>query len=307
MTLQQLRYFLAAIRHGTLSAAAEACHIAQPSLSEQIRSLERELGVELFVRTTRGLILTDAAVELQPHAEATLASAEEARAAVRGVRDLEGGTVRFGTFSSAHHFILDELLTRFRSDYPKVRLQILGRNSAEIADAVRDGHLEAGLVGLPVDDRGLEVGPVEWAAEVVYLSADPTRVATIPDIVELAAVDLVLFDARFGNADPTRALLLERFQRAGLPLTPAIEVEYPVTALALVSRGLVDTVMSLDIARTLGYADRLHWASLDPPIFERFVFIQRRGARLSPAVAELVDRMRAALHEQSIEPEVDPT
>jgi LysR family transcriptional regulator, cyn operon transcriptional activator len=103
MTLQQLRYFLAAIRHGTLSAAAEACHIAQPSLSEQIRSLERELGVELFVRTTRGLILTDAAVELQPHAEATLASAEEARAAVRGVRDLEGGTVRFGTFSSALH------------------------------------------------------------------------------------------------------------------------------------------------------------------------------------------------------------
>ena len=81
MTLQQLAYFVAAVEHGSFSAAADALYIAQPSLSEQIRRLENELGVALFVRTNRRLILTEAAQLLLPHAQRTLAAAREAAAA----------------------------------------------------------------------------------------------------------------------------------------------------------------------------------------------------------------------------------
>jgi DNA-binding transcriptional LysR family regulator len=66
LTLQQLSYFLAAARHGSFSAAAEALHMAQPSLSEQVRRLEAELGVDLFTRVGRGLVLTEAGRSLQP-------------------------------------------------------------------------------------------------------------------------------------------------------------------------------------------------------------------------------------------------
>ena len=76
ITLQQLQYFLSAVEHGSLSAAAEAHFIAQPSLSEQIRRLESQLGTALFVRTNRKLILTEAAQMLIPHAQRTLAAAE---------------------------------------------------------------------------------------------------------------------------------------------------------------------------------------------------------------------------------------
>jgi len=72
VTLQQLQYFLSAVQHGSLSAAAEAHFIAQPSLSEQIRRLENQLGVSLFIRTNRKLILTDAARTLVPYAERTI-------------------------------------------------------------------------------------------------------------------------------------------------------------------------------------------------------------------------------------------
>src|ERR671917_2547139 len=106
MTLQQLRYFLTAADKGSFSAAAESLHMAQPSLSEQIRRLEAELGVALFTRAGRRLELTEAGRLLRPQAERTLAAAQDAAESVREVRDVTGGTVEFGTFGSAHHYLL---------------------------------------------------------------------------------------------------------------------------------------------------------------------------------------------------------
>ena len=175
MTLQQLTYFLASAEHGSFSAAAESLHMAQPSMSEQIRRLEAELGVPLFARAGRRLELTEAGRLLLPEAERTLAAAQAAQESVREVRDVTGGTVAFGTFGSAHHYLLGGLIEEFRRKHPSVRLRVVGQNSAEVADAVRDGHLEAGLVVLPVDDRGLDVRPA-MQEELVYLSIEPRRV-----------------------------------------------------------------------------------------------------------------------------------
>src|SRR4051795_4531948 len=98
MTLQQLTYFLAAVEHGSFSAPPQSLHMAQPSLSEQVRRLEAELGVPLFARAGRGLALTEAGKLLRPHAERTLAEASRAGESVREARELRAGTVAFGTF-----------------------------------------------------------------------------------------------------------------------------------------------------------------------------------------------------------------
>src|SRR3954447_3417533 len=139
MTLQQLRYVLAAARHGSFSAAAESLYMAQPSLSEQVRRLEAELGVALFARVGRGLRLTEAGRMLLPHAQRVVADAQEAAESVREVRDMTGGTVTFGTFGSAHHSLLGGLIQDFRTRHPHVRVRAVGQNSAEVADAVREG------------------------------------------------------------------------------------------------------------------------------------------------------------------------
>jgi len=104
LTLQQLEYFLAAYRHGSFSGAAEEMHLAQPSLSEQVRRLEAELGVQLFARVGRGLRATEAGETLRPHAEGTLAAAEAARESVVAVRELRGGIATFGTWSTARYY-----------------------------------------------------------------------------------------------------------------------------------------------------------------------------------------------------------
>jgi DNA-binding transcriptional LysR family regulator len=274
--------------------------MAQPSLSEQIRRLEAELGVALFVRVGRGLELTEAGRLLRPHAERTLASAREAAESVRGVRDLTGGTVAFGTFGSAHHYLLGGLVQDFRTRHPNVRVRVVGQNSVEVADAVRDGHLEAGLVVLPIDDRGLDVRPA-MREEILYVSADPERVREPMTIEQLAAAPLILFDVRWGNDDPTRRQLRERAQKAGVKLEPQIEVEYVTAALELCARGLGDTVCPGSIIITRGYGRKLAGVPFAPPLYDTFAFISRRNAQLSPATRafmELAEKRVRALEKR---------
>ncbi len=297
MTLQQLRYFLTAADKGSFSAAAESLLMAQPSLSDQIRKLEAELGVALFTRAGRKLVLTEAGRMLRPHAERTLADAEEAVESVKEVRTLTGGTVSFGTFGSAHHYLLGGLIQDFRRRYPDVRVRVVGQNSAEVADAVRDGVLEAGLVALPIDDGGLEVRP-SIREENHYVSASPQRVTKPKTIEDLAAAPLILYDARWGRADPMRRQLAERAQRAGVRLEPQIEVEYLTAALDLAVRRLGDTVADPSVLATRGFARKLSTVSLDPPLYDTYAFITRRNAHLSPATRafmELAEKRVAAM------------
>lgn len=288
VTVAQLQYFVSACERGSLSAAAEAHYVAQPSVSEQIRRLESALGVPLFVRTNRRLLLTDAGRIFLPYAERALRAVDEAVASLDPVRTLTGGSVAFGTFSSAHHLVHADLAARFHAAHPGVRLRLVGMNSVQVAESVRAGDLEAGLVALPVDDRGLDVGPVVWATEAVYLSRSRSRTRTPRTIEDLAAADLVLPEVRWGDMDPTRRQLVSRAQNAGVALRPTLEVESPAVALELAADGVADTVISLALARALGMTDRLHWVSLDPPVQETFAFVTRRGTAPSPATAILM-------------------
>ena len=91
LSLHQLTCFLAVYEHGSLTRAAEELGYAQPSVSEQIRALEKSLGVQLFRRVGRGVVPTTVADTLRPHAERTLAAAEDTRRAAQQVRQFETG------------------------------------------------------------------------------------------------------------------------------------------------------------------------------------------------------------------------
>jgi DNA-binding transcriptional LysR family regulator len=288
MTLQQLTYFLAAAEHGSFTAAADALHLARPSISEQIANLEAELGVALFVRTGRRLELTDAGRLLRPEAERTLAAASDAAHVVRRARTLTGGTASLGTFSTAHHLLLPGLVEDFVRRHPDVAVRLVGENSVQLADAVRAGRLEAGLVALPIDDEGLEVGAPVAQFEVVYATADPGRLDGAMTVERLAQAALVLPEARWGDDDPTRRQLADRAQRAGVTIRPRIEVQHANAALELAARGIADTLVTHAVLDALRYDERLAAASLDPPLHEAFAFIRRRNSRPSPATRAIM-------------------
>ncbi len=298
MTIQQLTYFLATVEHGSFSGAARSLFLSQPSISEQVRQLEAELGISLFARAGRGLALTEAGRRFRPEAERVLADLERARDAVAEVRDLRGGTLAFGMFGTASAYLIADLVADFRRKYPDVRLRLVGLNSSEVADQVRDATLEAGLVILPVDDAGLEIRAAR-REELVVVSREAGRVAAPVTIEALAAAPLILYDAQYGAHDPTRRQLLDRAQRAGVTLRPVIEVEGMEAAIALARRGLGDTLVPRAALGRPG-ARGLYVASFAEPLFDTFAFIARADAPISPAArafVEIVERRLERLAE----------
>ncbi|MFN8222071.1 MAG: LysR family transcriptional regulator [Gaiellales bacterium] len=302
MNLQQLRYFLAAAEEGSFTAAARSLYIAQPSLSEQIRQLEAELGVELFARVGRGIVLTAAGRTLRPEAERVLAAVDTARDAVRDVREIRGGTISFGMFGTASAYLVSGLVDDFRKRYPDVRLRLVGQNSSLVADAVRSGRLEAALVVLPVEDDGLELRPVH-REELVVVSKNADHVAEPMTMTRLSTIPLILYDAEYGWADPTRRQLAERAQTAGVTLRPVIEVEDMEAALQLAQRGLGATVVARATLRDRRGARSLHVAAFAEPMWEMFAFIGRRDAPVSPgtrAFVEIVEKRLESFGEISL-------
>src|SRR4051812_624846 len=146
--------------------------MAQPSLSEQVRRLEAELGVQLFARAGRGLTPTDAGETLRPHAERTLAAAEEARESVVDVRELRGGIATFGTWGTARYYPGTDIVAAFRRRHPEVRVRLIGQNSFEVVEAVRRGDIEAGMGSPPLDDPRVHGQPI-MRGEIGYPGAHP--------------------------------------------------------------------------------------------------------------------------------------
>lgn len=287
MTLRQLRYFLGAVELGSFTAVATQMQVTQPAVAEQIRQLERFLRVDLFIRLGRGVRLTEAGREFVVHARRVIAAAEEAEDSVAQMRALLGGTITFGAFGAPAHYRFAELIEDFAARYPAVRLRLKGRNSSTVADDVRAGEVEAGLAVLPVDDEGLDVTPVA-RDEVVFVSADPEMTRSPIGIAEVTGNPFVLYEAQFAAVDPTRRQLAARAQAAGLRIESQFEVEHLDTALQLASRGLANTYLPRAITKSPLFPSNLGLCSFEPPMYDTFALITRRGTRLSPAMGEFV-------------------
>lgn len=298
MTLKQLRAFVLAARTGSFTAAAASMGIAQASVSELIRKLEDEHSAPLFTRGARRLVLTAAGEALLPHAEQATAAADDGAEALRSVRELHGGVATFGLLRNAGYYLLSDLAQRFHDSYPDVRIRLIGRNSADVAAAVAAGAIEAGLVVLPIDDADLEVTPL-LRDEIRYATADPQRAAEPVSIEDFARSRLILYDAHYGWADPTRRQLADRAQLAGLKLEPWIEVEHVEAALSLVQRGIGDTVLARAVAESPACPANLRTVGFREPLHDTIALVRRRGAVLSPATRELADLAQRMLLEHA--------
>lgn len=286
MTLQQLLYFRTAAALGSFNAAARALHCTQPAVSDQVRRLERELGVSLFARAGRGLTLTSSGRTFLAHAELVADAADDALASVGRRHAAREGLVTLGTFRNAPYYGIAALAAAFCERYPDVRLRLRGQNSFDVARAVQDGELEAGLVVLPVDDSLLDVRSL-FRDEVVYVTA-ARRGRQPVQIDEVARSPLILYDLTYGFNDPTRRQLAGRAQEAGEVLEPAIEVEHVETALQLVADGRGATIAARSVLEHAGVSGEITGVSFAEPFHDFFALVSRRGVRVSPRTNDLI-------------------
>jgi DNA-binding transcriptional LysR family regulator len=291
LTLQQLLYFRAAAELGSFNAAARSLHCTQPAVSDQVRRLESELGVSLFARAGRGLTLTSAGRVFLSHAQRVTEAANDALGSVGRRHAARERVVTVGTFRNAPYYEIAALAATYCARHPDARLRMPGQNSSDVARAVQDGELEAGLVVLPVDDSLLEVRSL-FRDEVRLVSSEPGQTREPASIAQVAASPLILYDVSHGFNDPTRRQLAARAQEAGVTLEPRIEVEHVETALQLVARGLGNTIAARAVLERSALPAGVSSVGFAEPFYDFFALVTRRGVRISPgtkALVELVD------------------
>src|SRR5438067_8587363 len=195
MDARQLEYFLAIVDHDGFGRAAQALHIAQPSLSQAIAGLEREVGVQLFHRIGRRVVLSDAGTELVGPARQVLRDLRTAKATMASMKGLRRGRVELVTMPSPGIEPLSTLIRAFTRRHPGITVDAEAAFTAdEVIHQVRQGACELGLAGAPGPLRppGVDVLPLQEQDFVLVGAAD----AAFPDgdplpIGGLAGVELI--------------------------------------------------------------------------------------------------------------------
>jgi DNA-binding transcriptional LysR family regulator len=232
MQLAQVEGFLEVARRANLSRAAETLYITQPALTARLRSLEAEVGSPLFRRGRRGMVLTDAGRAFLPYAERALRALQEGASAIERLPLTD--ELVLGAAPAISTYVLPQLLVRFESEHPAVRLSVRTGHSEEILDMVVRGDVQVGLarelhhpsletMGLYEDELVLVVEPAHPLARNRRVPLDRVRDAR-----------LILFDRTSSYYDLTNAL----FRRAGTLPRGVLELDHIDAAKQMVLAGL---------------------------------------------------------------------
>lgn len=155
MNLRDLRYLVAVADHRHFGRAAEASYVSQPTLSAQIKKLEKELGVQLVERNPRHVMMTAVGEQIVERARAVLHEVDGIRDLARGARDPESGTLRIGLFPTLAPYLLPHVVPGLGERFPELELLLVEAKTEEVLQQLRDGVLDVGILALPVPEEGL--------------------------------------------------------------------------------------------------------------------------------------------------------
>jgi DNA-binding transcriptional LysR family regulator len=289
MELRHLEHFVAVAEERNFTRAARRLHLVQSALSVSIRSLERELSVSLFERTTREVSLTDAGRVLLPEARRTLEAAASAQAAVLDAQAGLRGTLRLGMMQLLSLVDVGALITRFHRARPlvEIRPRTAPGGSAAMMSDVRRGVLDAAFVAMSGQDQpGLTA---------TTLATDPVLLACPPDhpLADRTAVSVSeLVDEPFVDFTPgwgTRTVADQLFTRAGVERSVSIEVPDGSIHAALVRAGL-----GLAILPKTMIGAGLVGVPVRPAVTFSVAYIVPADRSLSPVTRAFTDLVTAA-------------
>src|SRR4051794_26463561 len=248
MQLHQLAYFVAVAEHRHFTRAAEEMRVAQPSLSQQIRTLEHDLGATLFHRIRGNVSLTEAGETLLPIARRILAEIEGARRAIRELDELERGRVRLGAPPSLCTGLLPAILAAFRRRYPGIQLELHESGSGDLRHRLAEGVLDLALLAGPRHPDDHQLATTELLLEELVLISAGDAIADSAGyrlaVKELVDVPLVMFRRGYDVRDAT----VNACRAAGFEPSFAIEGGEMDAVLELVRAGVGAAVVPSTVA-----------------------------------------------------------
>ncbi|WP_189302452.1 LysR family transcriptional regulator [Streptomyces albospinus] len=291
MDVRQLEYFLAVVDHGGFNRAAAALYLSQPSLSQAIRTLERDLGSELFHRIGRRAVLTEAGTALIEPARTAVRGLKLARASVEAVHGLRGGRIDIAAMPSQAIEPLTGMIRRFATAHPQVSVAVRAAFTAQdAAQMVRTGVSELGLLAGPRDLplRDVEIHPLARQRFVLLCPPDgPFPPGAAVHREQLAGARLIV-----GQPGTGMRGYVDELRARGVDLTTVVEVEHRVAILPLVLAGVGLAVVT-DAWRPLAERTGLSVLALEPATGLDVCLISRRTA-LTPAARAFLENAAPA-------------
>lgn len=156
MEIKELNYLIAIAEEKSISKAADRLYMAQSSLSQFLQTLESSLDSKLFVRTSRGVRLTEAGTIMLKYAYAALAEYHRTQDKIQDLKDLKSGSVILGISGFRGSYLLPPVLNAFKLDYPGIRVQIVEQNSMALEQMLLNGEIDVALLVLPVSDSRIQ-------------------------------------------------------------------------------------------------------------------------------------------------------
>ncbi|MBI2206483.1 MAG: LysR family transcriptional regulator [Candidatus Rokubacteria bacterium] len=283
MTLRQLEVFMAVARERSFSLAARRIHLSQPTLSEHVHELERELDTPLFVRRGRTVTLTDAGRVFEPYAARIVTTVGDARQAVAEVDGLARGSLLIGASTTPGVYVLPRIIGAFRRRYPGVDVTLKIGNSRTIEEAVRANDFDLGVVGghgLAPGEHCLAAGLVDELVLIVppdhpwarRRAIEPSRLATQP-----------MLTREEGSA--TRQVAERALQRADVRFSIAMELDHPEAIKQAVMAGLGVAFVSIHAVRGEVATGRLRTLRVRGVAIQRHFHVIHHEARTLSASA----------------------
>jgi DNA-binding transcriptional LysR family regulator len=290
------------VDHGGVTPAAAAVHVAQPSLSQAIRGLERELGVELFRRDGRGLTLTAAGEALVAPARQVLASLAAARTVIDDVVGLTAGWLDLAAHDLLAVDPVAAVLALFHDRHPGVAVRLYSpRDEDEMIRLVLDGHCELALTYLPISSSGLLVR--ELGRQEVWVALPPGGSASSTDPLPVGALDGLPLVASVEGHEAVRVAVRSSLRAAAVRMRPAVVSRHRESVVPLVLAGagvaFVNRWYAREAARRGAVVRRL-----EPSISCSFGLLHR-ATGLSPGGAAFVKMLVDALANSLADPSQD--
>lgn len=157
MEIHQLRYFVACAEAGSMTLAARRSHVSQPSLSQQVKKLEDGLGMLLFDRLGKGIVLTDAGRALLPRARRILSELDDTQENLRAQVESGEAMLSIGAIPTIAPYLLPPVLARLRREFPKCVLRVREDLTSRLVEAVASGELDVAITSTPIDHERIDV------------------------------------------------------------------------------------------------------------------------------------------------------
>ena len=290
MTIRQLEVFLAVARERSFSLAAKRIHLSQPTLSEHVAELEKELGAKLFVRTGRGIGLTEAGRVLEAYAGRVVSTIGDARRAMQELDGLKRGFLEIGASTTPGIYLLPGLIARFGRDYPGIELRLDIGNSRGIEERVQTNELDLGIVGgheLGTGERCLAAGVDDELFLVVPPQHAWARSRVLP-AARLAQEPMLVREE--GSA--TRRVTERVLQQAGVAYRPGLELGHTEAIKQAVMAGLGVAFLSVyTIRREVARGDLVAVRLQGLRIQRHFHVIHNEGRLLTASARAFIDAL----------------